>query len=63
MNLFRVILWVIVIYVAAKLIGVLVRYIRRMMMPRHDTIRQGPKEKRQFQDAEDVPYEEIPDKK
>jgi hypothetical protein len=63
MTLLRVIVWVIFIYLAAKLIGVMIRYVRRMMMPHHDSIKQRPKDKEQYPDVEDVPYEDIPDKK
>lgn len=57
------ILWMIFVYIAAKIIGQLLRTIRRLLTPnrdiRHRSTASAP---RRGKNIEDIPYEEIKDK-
>ena len=62
--LLRYIFWLIVAFIAVKVAGEIIRYIRRLLTPnKHikNHIQQQRAEK--YTDIEDVPYEEIQDKK
>ncbi len=57
------ILWMIFVYIAAKIIGQLLRTIRRLLTPNRDVQnRSTVKTTRRGKHVEDIPYEEIKDK-
>ncbi len=54
------ILWMIFVYIAAKIIGQLLRTIRRLLTPNRDIQhRQSGASMRRGKNVEDIPYEEI----
>lgn len=62
--LIRFIFWMIVAFVLVKIAGEIIRYIRKLLIPNQhikNSIQQQRAEK--YNNIEDVPYEEIPDKK
>ena len=62
--LLRYIFWLIVAFIAVKIAGEIIRYLRRLLTPNQhikNPIQQQRAEK--YNNVEDVPYEEIPDKK
>ena len=62
--LLRFIFWMIVAFIAVKIAGEIFRYIRRLLIPNQhikNHIQQQRAEK--YTNIEDVPYEEIQDKK
>ncbi len=57
------IIWMIFVYIAAKIIGQLIRIIRSMLTPNKDVMhRNTPTSFRGRKNIEDIPYEEIKDK-
>ncbi len=57
------ILWMIFVYIAAKIIGQLLRTIRRLLTPNRDVRnRSTVNTTRRGKQVEDIPYEEIKDK-
>lgn len=63
MSLLRVIVWVILLFLAAKIIGSVLRFLRTMLSPPRNTIKSTSKKPDSYSNVEDVPYEEVPDKK
>ena len=63
MSLLRIIVWVILLFLAAKIIGSIFRFVRTMLSPPRNTIKSTTKEPEPYSNVEDVPYEEVPDKK
>lgn len=63
MSLLRVILWVILLFIAAKIIGSAIRFVRTLLSPARTTIKSTAKDPESYSNVEDVPYEEVPDKK
>jgi len=62
--LIRFIFWMIVAFIAVKIAGEILRYVRGLLYPNQhikNTIHQQRAEK--YTNVEDVPYEEIDDKK
>ncbi len=60
----RFILWMIMVLVAAKIVGQIVRYIRHLLTPNKDVLTRGGKSRdRSANRIEDIPYEEIKEKK
>jgi len=55
--------WVILLFIAAKIIGSALRFLRTMLSPPRNTIKNTTKEPEPYSNVEDVPYEEVPDKK
>jgi hypothetical protein len=62
-SLLRIIVWVILLFIAAKIIGSVLRFVRSMLSPPRDTIKSTTKNPEPYSNVEDVPYEEVPDKK
>ena len=57
------ILWMIFVYIAAKIIGQLLRTIRRLLTPNRDVQNRSTiNTTRRGKQVEDIPYEEIKDK-
>ncbi|MEW5797389.1 MAG: hypothetical protein AB1728_00150 [Bacteroidota bacterium] len=62
--LLRFILWMIIVFIAAKIIGSTLRYLRRLATPnRHIKDQRHETKVDEYKDVEDVPYEDISDKK
>jgi hypothetical protein len=60
----RVIFYLIVMYVIAKILGEVLQFLRRMFSPRQSNIQSTQKKQPQkFENIQDVEYEEINDKK
>ena len=62
--MFRFIIWMIVVFIAAKILGQTIRYLRLLMTPNRDVLTRkdrSPFEKKK--PIEDIPYEEIKDTK
>ncbi|MFZ4620201.1 MAG: hypothetical protein ACOYNS_06570 [Bacteroidota bacterium] len=59
----RFIIWMIFVYIAAKIIGQLVRTVRLLLTPNRDVLNRNARPTvRGKKDIEDIPYEEIKDK-
>ena len=62
--LLRFIFWTIIIFIAAKIIGSTLRYLRRIATPnRHIKDHQRETKVDEQKDVEDVSYEDVSDKK
>lgn len=61
--MFRIIIWMIIIFIAGKIVGQLIRYVRLLMTPNRDVL--NHKVHSSFngkKTIEDIPYEEIKEK-
>ncbi|MBI2428969.1 MAG: hypothetical protein HYV29_09290 [Ignavibacteriales bacterium] len=62
--LLRFILWMILFFIAAKIIGATIRYLRRTLTPnRHIKDQQKRSNVEEYKNVEDVPYEDVSNKK
>jgi hypothetical protein len=61
--LIRFIFWMILSFIAAKLIGQFIRYIRQLFIPNQHIQDTSKQQVKKYSNVEDVPYEEISDKK
>lgn len=59
----RFLVWMIIVFVAAKILGQVIRYVRLLFTPNKNVLhhRSSPS-KPQSQNIEDIPYEEMKDK-
>ena len=61
--LLRFILWTILIFIAAKIIGITLRYLRRALTPNlHIKNHRNQSKIEDSKDVEDVPYEDVSNK-
>lgn len=59
----RFIIWMILIFIAGKILGQVIRYVRLMLTPNKDVLKHQPRSPfRRTNPVEDIPYEEIKDK-
>lgn len=59
----RFIIWIIIIFIAAKIISMVVRSVRLYFTPNKDVFtRKTQQRTKQAKEIEDIPYEEIKDK-
>jgi hypothetical protein len=59
----RFIVWMIIFFVAAKIVGLVIRSVRLMLKPNKDILNRGTAAPfRRSNSVEDIPYEEINDK-
>ena len=59
----RFIVWMIIFFIAAKITGQLVRYVRLLFTPNKDILKHDQRSHGQTKNTiEDIPYEEIKDK-
>lgn len=59
----RFIVWMIIFFVAAKIVGLVIRSVRMMLTPNKDVLnRRTAAPFRRANTVEDIPYEEINDK-
>lgn len=59
--LLRFILWLIIIFIAGKIVGSVVVYLRKVLTPnKHVSSIDKKKSQEKYEDVEDVPYEELP---
>jgi hypothetical protein len=62
--LLRFIIWMIIIFIAAKIAGVIIRYIRALITPnRHINNSRHQQTIKEEHSIEDIPYEDVTDKK
>lgn len=59
----RIIIWVILLFIAIKIIGIAMRYVRKIMTPNRHISTKANKGPERYTNVEDVPYEEIPKNK
>jgi len=59
----RVIIWIILIFIAVKIAGVLVRYVRMLMTPNRHIVDASTQPTERSTPIEDVPYEDVSDPK
>lgn len=61
--LLRFILWTILIFIAAKILGGILRYLRRALTPNlHVKNQRNQSKVEESKDVEDIPYEDISNK-
>lgn len=62
--LLRFILWMILFFIAAKIIGTALRYVRRLLTPNKHIQDPGTRNNgKKYTNVEDVPYEDVSNKK
>jgi hypothetical protein len=59
----RVIIWIILLFIAVKIAGSLVRYIRKIMTPNRRVVDAAARPKEPYTNVEDIPYVDVPDQK
>jgi hypothetical protein len=60
----RFIIWMIIVFIVSKILGQMIRYVRLMLTPNRDILnhrKESPLNEKK--PIEDIPYEEIKDKK
>jgi hypothetical protein len=58
----RFIIWMIIVFIAGKIIGQVIRSIRLLMTPNRDVMRRAPRTPfSRRTPVEDIPYEEVKD--
>lgn len=55
----RVIIWIILLFIAVKIAGSIVRYIRKIMTPNRHVVDASARPKEPYNNVEDIPYEDV----
>lgn len=63
MSIIRIILWMIVVFIAAKIAGSVLRYVRKIISPPRVAAGNTDRGPESYHNVEDVPYEEVTEKK
>lgn len=57
----RVIIWIILLFIAVKIAGSIVRYIRKIMTPNRHVVDANARPKEPYTHVDDIPYEDVSD--